>query len=742
LDNFEHLIARAQIVSQILQQAPRVKVLATSRERLNLQGEQIMEITGLSFPDSSDMNHDVMDLKRLNQFSAVEFFLHAARRAQMDFKITPSDYTDIAHITQLVGGMPLGLELAASWITILTPNEIVTEIEQGLDFLESRMQDIPERQRSIRAVFDNSWKWMSRREQQVFPKLSVFRGGFSKAAARIILGITPYDLMDLVNKSLLQRTMDGRFNLHPLLLQYATDILNDRDDYQAVHDAHCTYFTDALEDLGKSMTDRRQQEAYMVFDADIDNAWAAWEWAVKHHQSEQIDQAAEGLISFLSRQYRFEEALEAVRAAEESLTPPRSANEQRTYGHILTLRGMLEMRLGNMEDAPTYLHQSWEQIEQAAASGEETRYEQAYLFIIKAYMSVENGNLEIARDLLEQSLAIFKQIDHKYGASEALYYLGWLSIQQGELDQVDQYQRDSLELKRQIGDHFGLANELYHIGLQEAFHHGNIDRAKGYFWESSDIFQDLGDPISKARALRIMDDLYILEGWFDFALVTRQKMMQQYQNLGDLPGIGFQHNQLGEAYYHLGDYEHAESECRQAIRMLEGRFYPFEQTFSRWQLGMTLLAQNRVEEAHELFEKCMHSYENIRRLDGLGSAYAGLACAALALGNVDPAWEHSLAAIKLLSKYRHIFWMFYALGSTALLYVHQGEELRAIEIYSLIRRYNFVANSQWFTDVFGRRINSYNQYLSKKQIEAAHVRVQSMDIWDMVNALVKSGKPI
>ena len=127
------------------------------------------------------------------------------------------------------------------------------------------MQDLPERQRSMRAVFEYSWKLMSPREQAIFPKLSVFCGGFSHQAAKKILGITPRDLMGLVNKSLIQRPLEGRFYLHPILRQYATEILDKLDSCQAVHDAHCAYFAKVLHDLGESMFDQRQAQAFILF---------------------------------------------------------------------------------------------------------------------------------------------------------------------------------------------------------------------------------------------------------------------------------------------------------------------------------------------------------------------------------------------------------------------------------------------------------------------------------------------
>jgi predicted ATPase/DNA-binding SARP family transcriptional activator len=737
LDNFEHHISEAPLVSVILQQAPNVKILVTSRMRLNLQGEWVTEILGLNFPKPQDVEKYSGDNGFVDKYCAAEFFLHAAQRARTDFTITHADYAAVARITQLVGGIPLGLELAASWVNILAPDEIAAEIEQSLDFLESSMQDVPERQRSMRAVFDHSWKLMSTREQAIFPKLSVFRGGFSREAAQKVIGVSLRDLMGLVNKSLIQRSLEGRFDFHPLLWQYATLILDGLDTGHEVHDAHCAYFAAALHDLGESMIDRRQQQALSILDADIDNAWAAWDWAVEHRQIERIDQALVGLASFLNRQRRYGEGLNAMHAAERALSNPQDASEQRVYGHLLAWRAMFEMRLGNFEGSHPTFHRSWEQIDQAAAAGEETRLERAFLYSMKGYMAAENGDLEVSKDLIEQALEIYKEIDHKYGVSETLFMLGWLSAQQGNLEYLGQYQQRSLEIKRQIGDHYGMADELYHMGVQEAFHLGNLEAGKEFLWESSDIFQDLGDPISNARSLRIMDDVYILDGWYEVALVTRQKMMQQYKKLGDLAGIGSQYTQLGEAYYHLGDYEDAEAQTREALAVLEGRVYPFEQSFARWQLGMTLLALDQAEEACKNFQICIQSYTDYRRQDGVGSAYAGLARAEYALGDYDQAWEHTLLAVRLLLEFQHFFWMFYALATMALLLAHRGYEIRAVEVYSLIKRYNFVANSKWFEDVYGQHIENISKGLPAKKVEAARSRAQSMEVWDTTKRLLE-----
>ena len=233
------------------------------------------------------------------------------------------DIESVLILTQLQG-IPLKIRLKGVRDKVFTSTfvEIAAEIERGLDFLESSMQDVPDRQRSMWAVFDYSWKMMSSREQATFPKLSVLRGRFSREAAKRIVGITARDLIGLVSKSLIQHSPNGRFDLHPLLQQYATKILIEQDFCHKVRDAYCAYFAAVLQDLGESMIGRRQQQALTVLDADFDNAWAAWEWAVEHSLIEQIDQALVGLAIFLTRQLRFDEGLHVICATEQVLDTP------------------------------------------------------------------------------------------------------------------------------------------------------------------------------------------------------------------------------------------------------------------------------------------------------------------------------------------------------------------------------------------------------------------------------------
>lgn len=199
LDNFEHLISGAGLLVEILQRAPHLNMLVTSRERLGLQEEWVLDLQGLTFPESEE-------IVLLENYSAVQLFLQRAQQVQADFWLRYLDKPAVARICRLVEGMPLGIELAAAWIRTFSCREIAVEIEKNYDFLTTSLQNIPKRHHSLQAVFEHSWGLLSEEERNVFSRLSVFWGGFSRKSAEQVVGASAFLLSALVDKSLLRRT--------------------------------------------------------------------------------------------------------------------------------------------------------------------------------------------------------------------------------------------------------------------------------------------------------------------------------------------------------------------------------------------------------------------------------------------------------------------------------------------------------------------------------------------------------
>lgn len=285
-DNFEHLLEATALVSEILQEALAISMLVTSRERLNLQGETIYRLEGLELlKDNPAMT------------SAVQLFVQSATYAQPAFYLKPENIAEVVAICEMVEGLPLGIVLAAGWVSLLTTQEIVTEMQRTLNFLESSARDLPARHRSLRAVFDYSWELMNAEERDVLMRLAVFQGGFTREAAQKVTKARLQVLLALVNKSLLTRDpASGRYTCHPLMRQYAAEALERADATQSARDAHCHYFLDLMYQHRIDLSGQRSQ-TFDEFEADMENIRMAWSYALDTKQYAAIQRAMSGLVS-------------------------------------------------------------------------------------------------------------------------------------------------------------------------------------------------------------------------------------------------------------------------------------------------------------------------------------------------------------------------------------------------------------------------------------------------------------
>ncbi len=303
LDNFEHLLDGAEILLDMLTNAPALRLLITSRERLKLHGEWLYSLQGLAVPEAKDAAY-------LEAYSAPQLFIQSARRPQSDFALSEAERSAIVRLCQLVEGMPLGLELAASWVRMLSCAEIVEELAQAMGFLSTSFLQFPERHRSIRAVFDRSWNLLSADEQRVFGRLSVFQGGFRREAAERVADASLSRLSALVDKSLLHRDRGGRYQMHELLRQYAAEKLAEAPAEQAAtQDGHGRYYLEFL----------RQQEQWLKIAggnrpcsmSGRRSTMSGWRgrWAISQRWISELGEATQSFRMFYDAQGWYHEAV-------------------------------------------------------------------------------------------------------------------------------------------------------------------------------------------------------------------------------------------------------------------------------------------------------------------------------------------------------------------------------------------------------------------------------------------------
>lgn len=212
LDNMEHLLSGTGLLLELLAHCPQLRLLVTSRAALNFQGEYLIDVAGLDVPKDATGNIEVFD--------SVQLLLRSARRVNPRFTLEPRSKPAVVQICQLLQGSPLAIELASNWLRALSVEEVASELQSSLDFLAADQPDLPERHRSIKAVFDSSWVLLQADQQLALAKLSLLRGGFTLESAARVANATPSVLLGLVGKSLIAR--DGaRFVMHEAVRQYA-----------------------------------------------------------------------------------------------------------------------------------------------------------------------------------------------------------------------------------------------------------------------------------------------------------------------------------------------------------------------------------------------------------------------------------------------------------------------------------------------------------------------------------------
>ncbi len=335
LDNFEHLLDGAERVTEWLADMPYLHIIVTSREMLYLRGETLFPLDGLSFsPPENGVTSD-----------AAELFVQSARRTDPAFRVVESQETAIDEICRLVRGMPLALDLAASWVTVLTPTEICDEIRQNLDLLEAQQMNIPARHRSIRAIFDSTWGRLHETEQETLLRLVVFRGGFTRSAAQQVAGASLRMLNPLLSKSLIYR-IGQRYAIHELFQQYLIEKLQADPDFMGQFETiHCQYFAGYLMEHESEIVGGMPQVAL----EDFENIQQAWRVALAHRDFETMNRLREGLWALLDARSWLQEGVNTFRSAVQVLEGQTEGKAGINHGRCLALYGYFLGRTGQRE---------------------------------------------------------------------------------------------------------------------------------------------------------------------------------------------------------------------------------------------------------------------------------------------------------------------------------------------------------------------------------------------------------
>ena len=533
LDNFEHLSDGIALLPELLQNCPGLRLLVTSRERLQLSSETVFVLNSLDVP-SGPLPHAALG------YSAVQLFVETARRTRPTFVLDATNEQAVIHICRLVGGIPLAIILAAAWVKLLSPAEIVTELGQGFDLLETEFRDLPARHHSMRVVLAQSWQRLSALEQAVFRRLAVFRGGFTRPAAQSVAGASLRMLSRLVNKSLIQRDAHGRYTLHELLRQYAEAELDATDQTAATRTAHYRYYTEYLHQHEADLKGRRQVAALDEIEADFENVRAAWQWAIAQRDYPAIDRALEALYWFCEMRSRFHEGLELLRSAREQLAPLAGEAPQPAWGRVMARalgqdfrwfepptesRARIETGLALAQahdDQPEIAFCLWRLgmalIFCEDAPGAIAYFEQSivhyqaladrfYLAILQrnvGILYIELGQSNKSALLIMQSIALCRDTSDLNGLAQSLALAGWIVYIDGHYTKAEAHWQEARELCLKIDARYTLVPIQLGFAWLALFDRGDFGAVRTLAEELRTIVLDINDSQSQHRTMLIV----------------------------------------------------------------------------------------------------------------------------------------------------------------------------------------------------------------------------------------------
>lgn len=592
LDNFEHLLAPrrtpsekaivqtggydgTRLLAELLQHAPGVKLLVTSRERLNLQGEWVLEIGGLDYPGS--LPAPLLPGEGLENYSAFQLFWQSAGQVRADLAWSDEDKTFGGRICQLVQGLPLGLELAAAWVHLLSCREIAEEIERNLDFLATSLRDVPERHRSLRAVFNHSWQILSAEEQRVFRQLAVFLGGFRRDAAENVVGASLPVLAGLVEKSLLNHDTLGRYTRHTLLWQFAHEKLEQfSPEKEKIQALHCAYYAGFLQQQAIWLRGGGQQkEALEEIGVEIENVRLAWQWAINQQQEETLEQFILGLQLFYSRRGWLQEGEEVFSRAVASFgwpvhqvgEPPEiilPVNRAKIVGQLLVRYGYFCLLLGQHKMAGDLFQESLVLLRQAAPV---FHVEEDIVFVLNqiSYLSFKLGEYETGQEYLQESLSICQANNDQYSLTDTLNMLGILADVRGEYEQAKQFYQQCLTVKRQLNDSWGIARALHNLADTLRWL-AEYELSKQLSLEALIISKEIGEKRLEAFSLNNLGDVALSLGEYEAAAQYLQESLALFKAIGERWGLAVCLQNLGLAAKAQREYQNAKWYWAEALK--------------------------------------------------------------------------------------------------------------------------------------------------------------------------------
>lgn len=612
-DNMELLTDAATVVMEILAAAPHTVVLVTSRQPLNFQAERVIRVDGLPVPAAP---------AAAEKFSSVQLFAERAQRAIDTFDLA-TELPTVIDICQMVGGSPLGIELAAAGVRQRSPKLIAEALRSNLDTLTTTMRDVPVRHRSMRAVFEASWELLIPPERESLARLAVFLGGFTTEAAQAVAAGFPSILSALVAKSLVRQVDPDRYDLHELLRQFASGKLN-HSELRALREQHSHYYLNQAAALRPLLNGSDPNTVRLTLQADVDNLREAWRAAIVHNWWSVVALGWRGLADYYNISGYYHEALRVYQAAIDQLLSVMDTVEIPSGRYLLAA---LQVTLTRFLGLLYRLDQANESGRQAVARAQVAHAPELEA-LAKCYWGMSlyrQSNYSEATPLIRDALRLARASESIEAETMALRALGYLADIQGQYAEAQRIQLQVLELYRQSQSIQGECLVLVSLG-NIAWSQGDLAAAQHYHSESLRLARQIGNRNDECDALHNLGSNANSMGDYETARIYFEQSIAIGEQIGLPPSsFGITAVNLALVYHHLEQNAQAAHYAQQALTALSEAGQRRDEALALTVLGHALCGLGDYERAGVAYEKAVSIQRDLNQPNVAMEGLAGLA---------------------------------------------------------------------------------------------------------------------
>jgi predicted ATPase/transcriptional regulator with XRE-family HTH domain len=536
LDNFEHLLNDVGLINDILQHAPNVTILVTSRSRLNLQSEWLFDVEGLSYP-SREIPVNLQTMTYLAEYSAVQLFVQRATQVQPHFSLSEKTLKSIVLMIQQLAGIPLAIELAAAAVRTHSIDMIQQQIRENLNLFSTTLRDIPERHRSMRAAFDHSWSLLDETERRLFSRLAIFHGSFTAEAANQVAGAALFNIGTLIDKSLLRQSIaepyasESRFIMLEPIRENAMEMLLERGEYEKLQHTHATYYVTLAENAGAHWYTQTAEIAIRQLSTEYDNLYTALVWSKANNYPTIGLQIAVALTPLWKIRCFLNEGSEWLADLLKLDADTHEATSLSVRVRALKCAARLATDKFDFAEAAKLLKESLAIRHTLGETGSETR------LLINATLQARSvGEYQRATVLIEDALAEHYARGERGGVAECLYILALVLREQGQLDRALALTRQRLEIDDEIGDPGNKAQALLALG-DIARDRGDVAQTRKYSTESLAIYREYGMQWAIGFALNNLAYAAYMEGDITQAFSLASESVSLFQGINRGTGI-------------------------------------------------------------------------------------------------------------------------------------------------------------------------------------------------------------